>query len=205
IYSEMAEEDDNKRAKRHQKDAKGILLFSGLFSATVAGLLTLTIPDLKPNSQDTSAFYLQNIYQLQASGNPNASNPSIPSTLAVPPAFSPPNYAIWVNSLWCLSLAISLSGAMTATVYRNWAVQYMSVAQPIHYSSKNQVRIRAIFATESPGGPQVISGATDHPVFIHLSLLLFVIGVVIYLFNINITVFYAVGSWVGIMAVFYAT
>ena len=94
---------------------------------------------------------------------------------------------------------------MTATVYRNWAVQYMSVAQPIHYSSKNQVRIRAIFATESPGGPQVISGATDHPVFIHLSLLLFVIGVVIYLFNINITVFYAVGSWVGIMAVFYAT
>jgi hypothetical protein len=27
IYSKMVEEDDNKRAKRHQKDAEGIVLF----------------------------------------------------------------------------------------------------------------------------------------------------------------------------------
>jgi hypothetical protein len=220
IYSKIAKEEDNAMVEYCQKISDGTLIFvsphisllvtphinwrqSGLFSATVGGLLTLTIPDLKPNSQDTSAFYLQNIYQLQVSGNPNTSNPLTPSALAVPPAFSPPNYAIWVNSLWCLSLAISLSGAMTATVYRNWAVQYMSVTQPLHYTSKNQPRIRAIFATESPG-PQMISGATDHPIFIHLSLLLFVIGVVIYLYNINITTFNAVTWWVGMMAVLYA-
>ena len=94
---------------------------------------------------------------------------------------------------------------MLATVYRNWAVQYMTVAQPLHYSSKNQVRIRAIFATESPGEPHAVLGTTDHPIFIHFSLLLFVVGVVIYLFNINVSVFYAVAAWVAIMAVLYVT
>ena len=58
---------------------------SGLFSAMVAALLAVTIPDLKPNAQDTSAFYLENIFKLFA--NPNSSNASIPSALARPPVF----------------------------------------------------------------------------------------------------------------------
>lgn len=68
-------------------------IYSGLFSAAVAALLAMTIPDLKPNSPDTSEFYMENIYELFA--NPNSSNASIPSTLANPLAPSPPRYAIW--------------------------------------------------------------------------------------------------------------
>jgi hypothetical protein len=165
-------------------------------------LLTISIPDLKPNSQDTSAFYLKNIYQLQALGNPNVSHPSIPSALAEPAPFSPPKYAIWVNSLWFLSLAISLSCATEATTVRNWAVQYFSVSRPPHYTSEKQARIRAIFAKGNPG-PNVIWGTSGGPVFLHLSLFLFIAGGLIYLFNINRSVFYAVVWWVGYMTISY--
>ncbi|KAH9972305.1 hypothetical protein BGW80DRAFT_1173363, partial [Lactifluus volemus] len=120
----MAEEEDKKMADRWTKDADGIIIFTGLFSAAVAALLALTVPSLIPASQDTSAFYLQNIYMLQTLSDPNISRPFIPSTPVQPPHFSPPTYAIWVNSLWFLSLAISLTCAMVATLLQQWSRRY---------------------------------------------------------------------------------
>jgi Family of unknown function (DUF6535) len=90
-----------------------------LFSAAIAALVAVSIQDLRPNSQDTSAFYLKNILQLLA--DPNVSRESILATPAEPPPFSPPKYAIWVNSLWFLSLVISLTCAMLATLLQQWA------------------------------------------------------------------------------------
>ena len=107
MYSKIAEEEDNKMAERWQEDADGIIIFvhpEGTLHSAVY---------IWPNSQDTSAFYLKEMYQLQAS--PNISPSSPPSAIAQPPAFSPPTYAVWVNSLWFLSLVISLTCAMLAT------------------------------------------------------------------------------------------
>jgi hypothetical protein len=165
-------------------------------------LLTISFPDLKPNSQDTSAFYLQNIYQYQVFGDPNASLPSIPSALAKPLAFSPPRYTIWVNSLWFLSLTVSLSGALVATLFRNWAVQYISVIQWDPDTLPKRARMRALFAQGNPG-PYIIWGTNQEHTYLHFSFLLFVAGSLIYLFNINRAVFYAVVSWVGWMTIHY--
>ena len=97
---------------------------TGLFSAAVATLVSVSVQDLKPSSQDISAFYLANIYQILADSNrsqviipPTLPNPSIP--------FSPPTSAIWVNSLWILSLVISLTCALLATLLQQWARRYM--------------------------------------------------------------------------------
>ena len=108
-----------------------------------------------------------------------------------------------MNSLWFLSLAISLSCATETLILRNWAVQYISVTRPPYYTSGKLARIRAIFAKGNPG-PNVIWGTSGGPVFLHLSLLLFIAGGLIYLFNINRSVFYAVVWWVAYMAVSYA-
>ena len=94
---------------------------TGLFSAVVAALLAATVLDLKQTSQDRSAFYLEQIYQLEVLANCNASRPSTP---AKPPPFSAPKYAISVNSLWSLSPAMSLTSAMLATLQQQWARQY---------------------------------------------------------------------------------
>ena len=54
---------------------------TGLFSAAVAALLAMTVQDIRPNSQDTSAFYLARIHQ-QLSKQLN--EPQIPSQRACP-------------------------------------------------------------------------------------------------------------------------
>ena len=167
----------------------------------VGALLTVSIPDLKPNSQDTSAFYLKNIYQLF--GNTNISHPSIPSFLtAEPPAFSPPKYAIWANSLWFLSLTLSLSCAMRAMMNRSWAVQYFETTRLPHYLPPKRARIRALFTKGYPG-PYTLWGTNNGDGFLHVSVLLFITGGLIYFFNINHTTFYAVVWWVGYLAMAY--
>ncbi|KAF8479056.1 hypothetical protein DFH94DRAFT_38235 [Russula ochroleuca] len=200
IYSNIADDEINKMVERCQRNTNGILIFSGLFSATIGALLTVSIPDLKPNSQDTSAFYLKNIYQVF--GNPNVSHPSTPFALAEPPAFSPPRYAIWVNLLWFLSLALSLSCAMWATMAQKWVVHYFETTRRPWDTPVKRARIRAFFSKGDPG-PYTHWGVNDFSGYLHTSVLLFIIGGLIYLFNINHPAFYAVVSWVGYMAMSY--
>jgi len=83
-------------ADHWQKDADGILIFVGprgqnflcnqeqtsLFSAAVAALLAVTLQSLIPNSQDTSSFYLGNIYGILA--DPNATRTPLPQSLHHP-------------------------------------------------------------------------------------------------------------------------
>ncbi|KAI0000907.1 hypothetical protein BJV77DRAFT_249519 [Russula vinacea] len=144
MYSKIAEKDDNTMAERWQKDADGILIFAGLFSAAVATFLSLSIPDLRPSSQDISAFYLKNIYQNLA--DPSAPAPFTPSTVAAPPPFSPPPHIVAVNLLWVFSLCMSLTCAIMATMLQQWARQYVRFTHPRRRSPRRRARIRALFA-----------------------------------------------------------
>ncbi|KAI0264091.1 hypothetical protein BGY98DRAFT_633710 [Russula aff. rugulosa BPL654] len=56
LYSKTMEGDDSNRAERHQKDAEGIVLFTGLFSAALAALIAVSIQDLRPGPQDSTPF-----------------------------------------------------------------------------------------------------------------------------------------------------
>jgi Family of unknown function (DUF6535) len=149
---------------------------------------------LRPNSQDTSAFYLANIFQLLA--DPNVSRSSILATSTKPPPFSPPKYAIWVNSLWFLSLVMSLTCALLATLLQQWARRYLIITQPPRYSPHKRARIRAFFA----GGIGTLHlpwAVEALPTLLHTSLFLFLFGLLIFLFNIDHTVFSVVVWWVG--------
>jgi Family of unknown function (DUF6535) len=163
-----------------------------LFSAAVAVLVAVSILDLRPNPNETSNFYLKNIYQLLA--DPNISRASIVSE---PPPFSPPVYAILVNSLWFLSLAISLQCALLATLLQQWARRYVANTQASHYSPHKQARIRAFFADgiEKLRLPKAVEAL---PAMLHLSLFLFFTGLLVFLLNINHTVFHVVVGWVGL-------
>ncbi|KAI0246406.1 hypothetical protein BJV78DRAFT_151749 [Lactifluus subvellereus] len=199
MYRKMAEEEDDKMAERWQKDADGILIFTGLFSAAVAALLAVTVLDLKQSPQDTSAFYLEQIYQFQVLADSNASRPSTP---VKPPSFSAPKYSIWVNSLWFLSLAISLTGAMLATLQQQWARRYLRMTQPPRSSPHERARMREFFAN---GVVKLRSAWVVEavPTLIHISLFLFFAGLLVYLFNTNHTVFISVACWVGVSGAIY--
>ncbi|KAH9174534.1 hypothetical protein EDB89DRAFT_549142 [Lactarius sanguifluus] len=202
IYTEMAEEHDKKQAERWKADADGILIFTGLFSAAVATLVSVSIQDLRPNSQDTTAFYLANIYQLLADAN--GSQVSIPSTLSNPASsFTPSKYAIWVNTLWFLSLAISLTCALLATLLQQWVRRYIKLTQA-RSSPHTRGRIRAFFSegVDNFRLPRVVDAL---PILLHLSLFLFFAGLLVFLFNIDHTAFSAIASWVGLCTAIYVS
>ncbi|KAH8988779.1 hypothetical protein EDB86DRAFT_2854503, partial [Lactarius hatsudake] len=197
MYLETATEEDKKMAEGWAADADGILIFTGLFSAAVASLISVTIQDIRPNPQDTSNFYLANIYQTLADPGSNVSS-SLPTS---PPPFTPLNYAVWVNTLLFLSLVISISCALLATLLQQWARRYLKVTQP-RYSPHKRARIRAFFAegVDKFLLPWVVEAL---PTLLHISLFLFFAGISVFLWNVNLTIFKSVVSWIGICTSLY--
>ncbi|KAN0140472.1 hypothetical protein V8E53_001681 [Lactarius tabidus] len=196
MYMDMATEEDEKMVGSWNADANGILIFTGLFSAVLASLISVSIQDLRQNPQDTSNFYLANIYQ--ATINPSNNSSSLPSS---PPPFSPPNYAIWVNALWFLSLVISLACALLATLLQQWARRYLQITHS-RYSLDKRARIRAFFSEGVekcllPWAVEIL------PTLLHISLSLFFASLVVFLCNVNLTIFKWVLSWVGLCMALY--
>ena len=155
----------------------------------------MSIQDIQQNPQDTSNFYLANIYQAMA--DPNRPNISTPS----PPPFTPPKYAVWVNGLWFLSLLISIACALLATLLQQWARRYLKATQP-RYSLHKQAHIRSFFAegVEKSFLPLAVEAL---PTMLHLSLFLFLAGLVVFLWHINLTIYKMALSWVGVWATLY--
>ena len=160
----------------------------------------MTVQDLRPNSQDTSAFYLGNIYELLA--DPNVTRSSVPSPFAKPPPFSPPTYAIWVNSLWLLSFVLSLICALLATSMQQWARRYIRVTRPARCSPEKRARMRAFFSNGvDKRGNHLVNGGL--PILLHLSVLLFFGGLSIFLFNTNRAVYSSVFWLIAVFSTMY--
>ena len=145
-------------------------------------MLAVTIPDLKPSSQDTSAFYLENIYQLLA--NSNVSVGSDPSTLAKPPPFSPPRYIILVNLLWLMALVMSLSGATFATLEREFISHHILVTQNEEHPPETRARIHAMLVGSNYDYFKLRRVFSPLSI-LHYSLFIFFQGLLVYFYNIH--------------------
>jgi hypothetical protein len=163
----------------------------------------VTIQDIRPNSQDIAAFYLARINQ-QLSSQSNEPQEPIPTSLSNNPAqsFSAPTSAVWVNGLWFLSLVISLTCALMATLLQQWARRYLEVAYP-RYSPVKRARIRTFYSegVEDLHVPWTVEAL---PALLHSSLFLFFAGLAVFLFNVHHTIFGVVAAWIGICVILYA-
>jgi hypothetical protein len=120
--------------------------------------------------------------------------------LAKPPAFSPPKYAVWVDSLWLLALVISLIGAMLVTLEQRFVRQYVILTQNKDYSPET----RAWFHAKVADGGMLNEAENSYLFCLHLSLALFAAGLLIYFFDINRATFGAVVWFIAITTVAYA-
>jgi hypothetical protein len=118
-----------------------------------------------------------------------------------PPPFSPPTYAVWVNSLWFLSLVISITCALFATLLQQWARRYLKVTQT-RSSLHKRARIRSFFSEGVKKGhlSMVVEAL---PTLIHVSVSLFFAGLAVFLWNVNLTIFKVVLSWISICTALY--
>ena len=133
---------------------------------------------------------------LQLVAQINTSHLSVPSSVAKPPAFSPPSHAVWVNSLWFLSFVISLTYAILATMMHQWAGHYITATQQLRYGPRKKAQLRAFFS-DAVGGSLVLPMVRSLRAMLHLSFFLFFAGLIIFLYNTHNTVFIALISWMA--------
>jgi hypothetical protein len=88
------------------------------------------------NSQDVSAFYLSQLYQLQAGLNGSVSSPT-----PAPPALAATPYASYW--LWFMSLTISFVCAVGATMVQEWIRRYQLLTQLWSNPQCSSARIQA--------------------------------------------------------------
>ena len=140
------------------------------------------------------------MYQLLSQNN--GINVSIPTLANPASSFTPPPSAVWVNGLWFLSLVISLTCALLATLLQQWARRYLRVTCP-RYSPHKRARVRAFYAegVEKLHLPWTVEML---PVLLHVSLFLFFAGLSVFLFSVDLTIFKVVTAWIALCVIAYA-
>ena len=79
------------------------------------------------------------------------SQPEAPITLATPPAFSPPLYAILVNSRLFFSVICSLTSAALAMLLQEWVYRYRMVTRQPNFTPAKRARVRETFSNFASG------------------------------------------------------
>jgi hypothetical protein len=167
---------------------------------TVAAFIIVSYQSLQPDSADATVRLLSQIsQQLTALSN----GTPLPAPLILPDAasFKPTPSAVRVNLLWFVSLGMSTACALWATLMQHWARRYVQVADR-PYATPEQARIRAYFVK----GVEKFGLATAVevlPVLLHSSVLLFYIGLIDFLLNINFTVGVTLLSLVALCVLVY--
>jgi len=99
----------------------------------------VSIHDIRPNRQDTSNFYLANIYQAVADSPKSIQHFEVPTFF---PTYIHSSELRCINSLWFLNLVISIICALLATLLQQWARRYFKVTHPrygLHKRARNRV------------------------------------------------------------------
>ena len=107
-----------------------------------------------------------------------------------------------MNALLFLSLLISLTCALLATLLQQWARRYVGFTQQLEYGPHRRARIRAFFS-EGVDKSHISLVVEALPALLHLSICLFFAGLLVWLFNINYRVFLAVILCTTLSAVAY--
>src|SRR5216684_6392714 len=153
-------------------------LQAGIFSATVAAFLIESYKILMPDPLEVSSMLFQQVVQelVEISNGDHLTPPALDS-------FEPRSYAIHVNILWFLSLSISLSCGLGATLVQQWVRRYMRLTQDSDTPS-HRVRVRTfLFAGIRDFHVRLV--VENISLLLHAAIFLFFIGLVEFLFHIN--------------------
>ncbi|KAH9968485.1 hypothetical protein BGW80DRAFT_1177427, partial [Lactifluus volemus] len=209
LYEDEAKSHDTARIETLKKDMDGVLLFSGLFSAT----LTPFILDSRQALQETPSHMMANFQQqtiviltrIEQQFASIAQQVSFPSDLPPPPQIpypdsTPSSSDVRVNVFWSMSLVFSLSAALLATLVQQWVRYHMQVFRYGHPLKSARLRQYLYDGLENS---HMLFVAQAVPFFIHVSLFLFFAGLCDSLFHLNMTVFRATVAPIALCGFFY--
>ncbi|KAJ7584326.1 hypothetical protein C8J56DRAFT_1089930 [Mycena floridula] len=170
----------------------GLLLFAALFSAVVTAFI---IEGYKTLSPDPSAITVVLLYQIlqQLSTIMNTTELNI----SLPDLNSSPTLAVITNIFRFLSLALSLTCALTATLIKQWASDYVRAIEHREAPAiKARIQAYLFEGVENSNVAAIVEGT---PLLLHASLFSFFIGLIFFLHPINTIITFLS---VGILAAF---
>ncbi|EJF63466.1 hypothetical protein DICSQDRAFT_168357 [Dichomitus squalens LYAD-421 SS1] len=169
--------------QRWKSEIDMLLVFAGLFSAVLTAFNVQSYLLLQPDEQGEMLATLVAMSS-QINGY-TYSPPFLNATVKVPPGgnkpFTPPSYAIWLNSLWFSALICTLSASSVAITVRQWLHQYSS---GLTGTSREVARLRQ-YRYENLTKWRVATIVTILPALLQLALILFLAGLLVLLWNIH--------------------
>ncbi|KAK0444152.1 hypothetical protein EV421DRAFT_495005 [Armillaria borealis] len=180
IYLDQAADFDANMLAEWRDTIDVLLVFAGLFSAVLTTFVVQTSQNMQPDFNEASMLLLFEI--LKATIVERLPNP-IPSSPT--DFFSPSRSDEWMNSLWFVSLTLSLITALVAVLVKQWLHQYVAIVSDS--SARNRARIRHMrYAGLQTWQVPMIIGLL--PVLLHVSLALFFAGLAIFIFSLGMKV-----------------
>ncbi|KAF7967941.1 hypothetical protein HWV62_32477 [Athelia sp. TMB] len=194
VYMSEAAPYDNATIESWLKDMDGILIFAGLFSASVTAFIIESYTGLMPDPNQQTIALLQQISQ-QLNGG------SVQSQTSMSDSFTPTSSTLRVNAFWFLSLCLALTCALAAILVQQWARNYLQAIErrPAPYL---QARVRSYLyeGLEKFRMEAVVEGI---PTLLHASLFLFFAGLVDFLYSINREIAWVTLSIVAVVGFLY--
>ncbi|KAF7368595.1 hypothetical protein MVEN_00183300 [Mycena venus] len=177
VYISEAEKYDKALVESWKADMEGLLIFVGLFSASLTTFLLESYKSLTP---DQGAMTITILAQISRQLDPNSDTKS---GAIIDSSFTPSTSSLACNTLWFLSLGLSLSCALIATLVEQWARNFIQRTE-MRPSPVIRARIFSYlyFGIQHFGMHTVVEFI---PFLLHLSLLFFFGGLVAFLLPIN--------------------
>ncbi|CUA70792.1 Vascular endothelial growth factor receptor 2 [Rhizoctonia solani] len=185
VYVQETDKWDRELVDGWNKSLDVILVFAALFSAVSTAFLIESSAMLQQDPNDVSATVLLAISQtlLVIANGSSVDMPTSSSSPDPASSFSPSQYAVIVNTLWYLSLSLSIATSLLAMLAKDWCHSFTSnrTGHPWDQALRRQRKWAMIERWKMQELIMVL------PSLIHLSLLLFSIGLCAYVWDMNKT------------------
>ncbi|KAI4522560.1 hypothetical protein K525DRAFT_177666, partial [Schizophyllum commune Loenen D] len=150
------------------------LVFAALFSAVVTTFVAQTSQALQPDYGRISAAILLELVALQRARSPN----DVPSAGVDLDSLSATTGDVWVNALWFTTLGLSLATVLIAVLVKQWLQEYVKTPSgpPRDRALIRHMRYKELVRWKVPFIISLI------PVLLHISLALFLAGLIVFLY-----------------------
>ncbi|KAJ7889659.1 hypothetical protein B0H13DRAFT_2532109 [Mycena leptocephala] len=197
VYVSEADKYDKALVESWKNDMEGMLIFTGLFSASLTSFIVESYKTLIPDPGDSTVHLLSQISQQLAAASNGSS-----FQVQAPTHFTPPATSLVCNALWFISLGLSLTCALITTLLEQWARDFLHRAD---MRSAPVIRAR-IFSYLYYGMKRFnMHTVVDIvPLLLHASLFFFFAGLVAFLVPVNTTITIVAATLLAILAGVYS-
>ncbi|KAL1741529.1 hypothetical protein HDZ31DRAFT_66839 [Schizophyllum fasciatum] len=156
-----------------------LLVFAGLFSAVVTTFVVQSSQALQPDYAQVAASLMAEMLAIQRAWATGLAVDDVPRSSLTLDSVSASSLDYWCNGLWFSSLALSMSAALMAVLVKQWLLAFSSHVSgtPKHQALARQFRLIGVERWNVP----LIVGLL--PMLLHVSLLLFFVGLSLYIFT----------------------